>query len=419
MTPSYFLMVLIFMIPSSFTGYVIFRLICLLAKPREMRPVKIITFIVLGMIANTSMFLVDVDNVLIALIVFFIIMLIGFKGSVLHKVSAVIVFYPLVVASQIIITNSLRFLGLRQLICTIVFWLVIYLIFKNRLTGVFDLPNNKVYILLDVICSATFTIIIAMVTSMNNKTIAVLASSLTIVTHIGILFLIFTIIENAKNESELKVLQLQKTYYEFLEGEQAAIRKIKHDINNHMHAIDGLIKERLYQQAEAYIGNIFTSLNSSTMKNYSNNPIINLVLNQKLFKIQEMSIDCSLHIEIKNLNKIADMDICSLFSNTLDNAIEACEKITDTSKRYISVKALCKNNYFMYTVINSKESHTRVENGKHITDKTDTIQHGYGISNVKDIVEKYDGEIEIKHNEKEFAVTIIIPQNKLYTDSLD
>lgn len=106
---------------------------------------------------------------------------------------------------------------------------------------------------------------------------------------------------------------------------------------------------------------------------------------------------------------IDDVSLCTIFANTLDNAVEACQKIEDKAARRISVKArYTENGYFSYEIVNSKCNRIRMRRERFITDKADSASHGVGISSVKEIVERYGGTMDISFTEGEFKVIILI-----------
>src|SRR5699024_3367711 len=93
---------------------------------------------------------------------------------------------------------------------------------------------------------------------------------------------------------------------------------------------------------------------------------------------------------------IDDISLCTIFANTLDNAIEACVKVAEPSARKISVKArYTENGYFSYEIVNSKANPIRKKKGVLLTDKEDSRSHGLGLSSVRAAVEKYHGTLDI------------------------
>lgn len=106
---------------------------------------------------------------------------------------------------------------------------------------------------------------------------------------------------------------------------------------------------------------------------------------------------------------IDDVSLCTIFANTMDNALEACLKIKDPGQRRIHVRArYAENGYFSYEITNSKQNGVKMKRERFITDKADPAAHGIGISSVKETVEKYGGTFDISFTDDEFKVIILI-----------
>ena len=112
------------------------------------------------------------------------------------------------------------------------------------------------------------------------------------------------------------------------------------------------------------------------------------------------------------MDKLIGIDaisLCCLFSNTIDNAIEASLKIPDIQERHISVKArITDNGYFTYEITNTKRNRITEQDGRLRSDKEDIAAHGLGLSNVREMVEKYNGTLDISYTEDSFTVTVLI-----------
>ena len=113
-------------------------------------------------------------------------------------------------------------------------------------------------------------------------------------------------------------------------------------------------------------------------------------------------------MDLKESAVLTDIELCSLFANTLDNAIEACVKIKDREKRRITLKARSVNGHFSYEIVNSKENRVTEKNGNFETDKSDRLSHGIGLRNVRQFVRKYEGEMDVSYTEDTFSVTIFV-----------
>ena len=207
---------------------------------------------------------------------------------------------------------------------------------------------------------------------------------------------------------ERKNLQLQKNYYEELENNQNQIRKFRHDMNNHLSVVGNLLDKGNLTEAKEYFSSISGYMQTSNRR-FCQNSVVNAVINAKYQMMTSSSIDSFLNIDIDKMMFIDDVSLCTIFANTLDNAIEACRKIDDISKRKLELKCrYTENGYFSFELTNSKINEISEKKGRFLSDKEDKNAHGIGISSVKEIVDKYDGTLDISYDSQWFKVVILI-----------
>jgi sensor histidine kinase regulating citrate/malate metabolism len=103
------------------------------------------------------------------------------------------------------------------------------------------------------------------------------------------------------------------------------------------------------------------------------------------------------------------MDICTVFGNALDNAIECAEKIPENEKRLIYVSVFSQKSFVVVRFENYYEGDLLFEGGLPATTKGDRNFHGYGIKSIKHVAEKYGGTVAIKTEKNWFELRIIIP----------
>lgn len=142
--------------------------------------------------------------------------------------------------------------------------------------------------------------------------------------------------------------------------------------------------------------------------------ILDIVLNEKQVDCNENNINLFCDINFSKCNFIEMIDVCSIFSNILDNAIEACNKIKNDEK-YIKIRGTFVKSYYVIRCENSKVNKIKIKNNRIISSKKDKFIHGIGLKSVKSSLKKYDGELEIEDFEDKFLVQIYIPIDKNMT----
>ena len=203
-------------------------------------------------------------------------------------------------------------------------------------------------------------------------------------------------------------MKLQRVYYEELERNQTEIRRFRHDMNHQLLVIRDLFDREDREAAHAYFRELESQI---TPKNrcFCKNSVLNAVLNAKYSQAEDSGIDCFFHIDLPEVTAIDQVSLCSIFANTLDNAIEASRKIPEPEKRSISVKArIADNGFFSYEIKNEKRNKVLMEKGNYISDKKNKSEHGLGLSNVQRTVEKYNGTLHISYDDTSFTVVILI-----------
>ncbi|EIS9209310.1 ATP-binding protein [Clostridioides difficile] len=209
-----------------------------------------------------------------------------------------------------------------------------------------------------------------------------------------------------ENETIKQKVEMQYKYYSMMQEISLKIRKLYHDMNNHMICIQSIYgKDKI---VDKYIKDINEQLKDCKLSFNTNNLILDVILNEKYITCKNNSIEFISDINFSMCKFIEMADVCSIFSNMLDNAIEACIKIEDVDiKRFIKLKGTSLNDFFIIKCKNIKSN--KFDKNNIMTDKQDKFLHGIGISSIKKSVEKYNGNVEINTSENEFTMIIYIP----------
>lgn len=229
-----------------------------------------------------------------------------------------------------------------------------------------------------------------------------------LITNIGSVRLAAYLADGLHADLECKNLQLQKNYYEELEHSQNQIHKFRHDMNHHLSVVGNLLNDGNLSEAKEYFSSILGHMQTPNRK-FCQNSVVNAVINAKYQLMMNTSIDTFLNIDIDKMMFIDDVSLCTIFANTLDNAIEACRKIKDPAKRKLELKCrYTENGYFSFELTNSKVNEITQKKGRFLSDKEDQSAHGIGISSVKEIVDQYNGTLDISYDSEWFKVVILI-----------
>lgn len=408
-------------------GFFFYRVLCSMMEPRQNRLIRIAAWISSAGIVSLVIYANDPANVTVILPAFLLVNLIGFKGKDwLLKCSVIMLLFPVIIAVSFLttdgriklyyavgITSEFMQNGLLILfyVIGILFWFLFWKYAKNGLSVAAELLDAKSWLLVDVICLASFAAVMSCVYFTPQQSPKVYPCMVAcIVTNIGSVRLAAYMAESIRTRLERKNLRLQQAYYEELEKNQLQIRKFRHDMNNHFAAAGELLREGDTEGAIRYFEELSGQM-ASKGRRFCENGIVNALLNMKYNAAMDAGIDCFFNISIDGMMGFDDVSLCTVFANTLDNAIEACLRIPDAGKRRISAKArFAENGYFSYEIINTKINEVCERKGQFLTNKEDKKSHGLGISSVREIVERYKGTMDISYTEEEFRVVILVGQ---------
>ena len=229
--------------------------------------------------------------------------------------------------------------------------------------------------------------------------------------NIVVYFLLENIIEaNEIREKQSRTEQqfaFQEQKYEQASRSFKSIGSIIHDTNKHLVYLNECIERGEYEEAKNYIGTAIEHIDKSYKRiNTGFLPVDALVSNSlNIAESNNIKFKSDIKIEKERIN-IERYDFCVALGNLLDNAVEAARKVTNPDDRYISVSIITADNSLIINIENSSE---RMSEADFKTDKKNVLLHGYGISNVKAISEKYGGVFTIERRESSCEATLIFP----------
>lgn len=184
-----------------------------------------------------------------------------------------------------------------------------------------------------------------------------------------------------------KQMQQQFAYYsqisQYEEENQKQISKLRHDMANHIEVVNAL--------SEEYAAELSRNLQES-IPAQTGIKVVDCLLYLKEQECKKNGIE--LKTDIVSLQKmlVTELDMVSLLTNLMDNAIEACQNTEGEKKINLSMKR--KQDYLILTITNNKnEKHQPIATGFKTLKKMGK-EHGFGTQIIRDIVQKYDGYME-------------------------
>lgn len=202
-----------------------------------------------------------------------------------------------------------------------------------------------------------------------------------------------------------KYLDMQMTFLERDKEDQQQMRQLRHDLRNHLQVIKELCADNSYKEAEKYVDSLYQKADMTKVMHMTGNQVADIVLSAKKEEAVRRGLAFQCEGEFQRLEKIEPVDVCAVFSNVLDNALEAAEK-AEAGK--ITVRGIAHKNYYTLIVTNSVAEPVKIKNNRIMTTKKDKKHHGIGLESVQKTALKYQGECLVSCEGQEFTTKIIL-----------
>jgi len=407
------------------------------AKKSEYKNEIYIWFIVgLAIMINMSNILFGTDfwNV-IGMIVAFFIMTCFYEGNTFLKIFLSVLNYLILVITELIVLFGI----------TIVYNVSVSMVVEESLYRVLGAIVSKMlalfvasilclrfrkkkiylgmqyYYVLFLIMFITSTATMFLVFKLSYDRADTSMSELTVVCSIGLLLSTFfalflyerlalqaeTIRINSQHERNLKD---QISHLEEATLNQKNLRGIKHDLSEYMDTLKNLLLKKDYDGAMLHIDDITNEIDINKHIVNTGNSGLDAIISSKKNMAESKKIMFKMNLQIPEALPLKSMDMCSIFGNLLENAIEACDKLDDDAKKEIFFRLEYRGGKLYCQIDNTAPTDVKSD---YSTTKNNEEEHGFGLYNVIKTLKKYDSEPFIQCVNNIFTVKFsFIPKNE-------
>lgn len=242
-----------------------------------------------------------------------------------------------------------------------------------------------------------------------------------ILSDFGFIYFTAYVSENMETAQRARELEMEQSYYMEQQKEEERVRCIYHDMKNHLLILqarlddvnrektgeaDGERKQENSRETAQMIEHLQNQIEDYGDYIRTGNAFLDIIIRDKAREAKKKKIDFHTESDFSGGEFLDGLDVSAIFGNALDNAIEACGKVTE-EERYITVKAGMKNDFLIIRIANSAAGEAGADNEGRTT-KKGTFLHGFGLRNIRQAVEKYGGECRYRWENGEFVVSIIM-----------
>ena len=204
---------------------------------------------------------------------------------------------------------------------------------------------------------------------------------------------------------------LQNQYAQYRQSRESidVINRKYHDLK---HQIAALRAENNPARRNEWLDEMEENIKAYEAQNKTGNPVLDTVLTSKSLYCQKHGINLTCVADGTKLGFMDVRDICTIFGNAMDNAIECELRIPDKTKRLIHVTVAVQRGFLLLRFENYYEGYLEFEEGLPVTTKQEKNYHGFGIKSIRYTAQKYNGSVKINTDDNWFEMKVLIPLPK-------
>jgi hypothetical protein len=194
-------------------------------------------------------------------------------------------------------------------------------------------------------------------------------------------------LQNEQNISQMQLAAAQ-VHLEALQESQEKTILYRHDMRHHLNLIRAYLKDNNHAAALKYITDVEETIEDAAVETYCSNYSVNLILSSYITKARNEEIAVETQIDLPEKNAVADMDLCVIFANAIENAINACKRIPSTNDRTLKIVCKRKNDRLFIQISNRFDGKVSFVNDMPVSMEEN---HGLGTKSIAAVAEKYNG----------------------------
>ena len=226
-----------------------------------------------------------------------------------------------------------------------------------------------------------------------------------------------------KAKSERVILKNQvknmQEHMEEMERIYSEIRGMKHDMKNTL-AVIGQLSMEEKDELQEYLADLNQTFDRLDMRFRTGNTVADTLLNMKYHEavrlVPDLEMDTDRLVFPQDM-KIHSYDIGIILGNAVDNAVRACRKLKEKepeAEAFIRFVSMQKGNLLVLKVENSFDGKLvrKPREEFPVTDKPDKENHGMGLVNIKNTVEKYHGTMDYMVKGRVFILSMMMKNER-------
>lgn len=402
---TYFLFVL-------FNGFFLYRLSLGFMQVKEPYWAKVLLFVTLMLTSGMVIWIGD-NNFAMTLPFYMVGFCIATKGDVLGRITVGSVFFCFIMSVCAMADTYLKGDTISRIIRPLIFGLFYLLFYKHLKKEAIYLPHRlwKICAGLTILPLTSLSVLILPAYWMPESILlhdlnwmqGALLLPISLLSSLVLLCSILVLADYETKAQAAAMAEMREVYYQGLKREQTQVRTLRHDLRNHLNVVLGLLEQGEMDKARQYLLDLTDAQALHHSQQICANEIVNVLLSSKYGDMKQQGMITDIQISLPANLPIADIDLCALLGNALDNAIEAAQKSED---KQITIRCKAERGIFMLCVENSFAGNIHTD---FHTTKKDKKLHGFGLMGMREIVTRYGGVLEAVAKDGVFELIVSIP----------
>ncbi|MEE0229861.1 MAG: GHKL domain-containing protein [Peptococcaceae bacterium] len=387
--------------------------------------------VVLGFLIMLSnhLFLYTFKNFILILLLAMIIAVVCYEGSFLVKVFALFIETIISSVSEVAVMNimaSILVCSVTDIVTVPVYRFVGILLSKFTALAVCNgirvkrrmhrIHLNTAYWIIYTVLFGIVSMVIFFIFRMGYELNNTYYNTFATVSAVGMTFCTVLVLYLYERQAEQSAqLRMREQYERHLKSQvkhldeillkQEELRRVRHDMNNQLVAIQGYFHEGDIAGGEAYVTSLLQNLQTPSSRIRTGNSALDAILSTKKALAESKGITVDMEVQISDQLPLEPVDVCVIFGNALDNAIEACDRITQGEKK-INLVLVQREGKLLCHLTNTAPINSSKDFS--ITSKSDKKNHGFGLVNLRESLEKYDCEPTITYKDGQFSLKFVV-----------
>lgn len=201
-------------------------------------------------------------------------------------------------------------------------------------------------------------------------------------------------------------LKSQYEQYRYFQESMEMVHIKYHDLQ---HQIAGLRAVTDAGERKEWLDTMEKDLKTYESLNKTGNQVLDTLLASKIHNCMKNDVRITCVADGKLLNFMHVTDICTIFGNALDNAIESVVMLPDPAQRLIHISVSGKKGFLFIKIENYCNEKVEIKDKLPVTTKPDKRNHGFGLKSIRYSAEKYGGTISVSMEKNWFELNVLIP----------